>query len=87
MSENEVKVPLHNDRSQKSYSSMEKKATGEILNVTSTGGPFENEEQKVPLRGTEVVMNEVCFHLLLSINRIFCWNCHTTSQFTTSHEL
>jgi hypothetical protein len=35
MSENEVKVPLHNDGNQKSYSTMEKKSTGEIMNVGS----------------------------------------------------
>ena len=69
MSEQESNVPLQNDGPQKSYSTMEKKSTGEILNVGSNDGSnignsdgsndVNDFDQTSPLKGEEIKANQV----------------------------
>ena len=57
MSESEFTVPLQNEGTPKSYSSMDKKCTGEILNVISDDEKSD-EQRSSALKG-ELKINQV----------------------------
>ena len=76
MSDSEVNVPLQNEGTPKSYSSMDKKCTGEILNVISD--EKSDEQRSSALKG-ELKINQVRDLATFSLSQTF--SLKVTSEF------